>query len=194
MDEHSSRGRKQGNESPGAPWCREPDIALDYGPDRGQETSVGDLSRVPAEGRDLLGVAAAAFAAELTYQRADRGLSIRALAKTMAFDPSYISHIEAGRLAPTEEFARRADQALGTGDLFERRCLDYTRARALTRPATPKPPAYPPGIAPDSPPPTPAPPQPEADSSSTTPSGYEIHLRGTKGVQIGNNTTQNNTF
>ncbi|WP_082127002.1 peptide deformylase [Allosalinactinospora lopnorensis] len=39
----------------------------------------------------------------------------KALARAIGFDPSYISHLEAGRHQPSEDFARRADQVLEAG-------------------------------------------------------------------------------
>jgi peptide deformylase len=39
----------------------------------------------------------------------------KALAAAMGFDPSYISHIEAGRMHASEDFARRADTTLAAG-------------------------------------------------------------------------------
>jgi transcriptional regulator with XRE-family HTH domain len=72
---------------------------------------------------------AQAFAAEITYRRDLAGLGQAALAKKMGFDPSYISHIEAGRHKPTEDFARRADTALGSGDAIWRRWRDYETSK-----------------------------------------------------------------
>lgn len=68
--------------------------------------------------------AAQAFVAELTYWREVRGLSKRVLARTMGFDPSYLSHVESGRYHPSEFFARRAEEALGTGKALWRRWQD----------------------------------------------------------------------
>jgi hypothetical protein len=47
----------------------------------------------------------------------------------MGFDASYVSHIEAGRHKPTQDFAKRADTALGAGGLVLRRYADYVAAR-----------------------------------------------------------------
>ena len=52
------------------------------------------------------------FAAQLARWRTDRGLSKRALAAAMGFDPSYVSHVEGRRHRPTEDFARRAENVL----------------------------------------------------------------------------------
>ena len=65
--------------------------------------------------------AAEDFAAELARWREVRGMSKRALALAMGFDPSYISHMESGRHKPSEEFARLADEALNAGKAIWRR-------------------------------------------------------------------------
>ncbi|MCC3316700.1 MULTISPECIES: helix-turn-helix domain-containing protein [Nocardia] len=74
--------------------------------------------------------AAEAFAAEVAYWRENAGLGKKALAVKMGFDPSYVSHIEAGRHKPTEDFARKADAALNSGDAIWRRWRDFEAARA----------------------------------------------------------------
>jgi transcriptional regulator with XRE-family HTH domain len=88
--------------------------------------------------------AAENFAAELARWREVRGMSKRALAQAMGFDPSYVSHMESGRHKPTEEFARLADEALNAGKAIWRRWCDYERTKAretrLRRPS-PTPPA-----------------------------------------------------
>jgi transcriptional regulator with XRE-family HTH domain len=55
------------------------------------------------------------FAEELRTWRERRGLTKKALAAAMAYDPSRVSHVEAGRQPPTEEFARQAEAVLQTG-------------------------------------------------------------------------------
>ncbi|WP_327071832.1 helix-turn-helix domain-containing protein [Kitasatospora sp. NBC_01302] len=202
MDEHSDRNHDQRKDQIRIRQRGEPGITLGHEPEPvdGRETPFGAPDAVPAGGVDPLAAAAAAFAAELTYRRADRGLSIRALAKAMGFDPSYVSHIESQRLAPTEEFARRADQALDAADIFWRRWLDYARARILTRPPRSLPPVHPPlalgqpTISPDTPLTSNAAPQAEAGDCSTAGPGHEVDLREAKGVQVGDNNTQHNTF
>ncbi|WP_328953039.1 helix-turn-helix transcriptional regulator [Kitasatospora purpeofusca] len=77
---------------------------------------------------------AEAFAAEVAHWREVRGLSKRALARQMGFDPSYVSHVESGRHKPTEDFARRADGALNAGKAIWRRWTEYEGARARSRP------------------------------------------------------------
>jgi transcriptional regulator with XRE-family HTH domain len=57
----------------------------------------------------------ALYARELRSWRERRGMTKRALADAMAYDPSRISHIESGRQTPTEEFTRQAEEALQTG-------------------------------------------------------------------------------
>ncbi|WP_433259481.1 peptide deformylase (plasmid) [Streptosporangium sp. CA-135522] len=52
------------------------------------------------------------FGTVLKSWRERRGLSKKALAVAMDFDPSYISHIESGRHQAGEDFARRAEAAL----------------------------------------------------------------------------------
>ncbi|WP_280387729.1 helix-turn-helix domain-containing protein [Nocardia wallacei] len=92
--------------------------------------------------------AAEAFAAEVAYWREVRSLSKRALAAHMGFDPSYISHVEAGRHKPTEDFARKADTALNTGHAIWKRWRDYETAKAhIPRPIAPSPAPPAPGYA-----------------------------------------------
>ncbi|MEE1829271.1 helix-turn-helix transcriptional regulator [Streptomyces sp. BE20] len=83
---------------------------------------------------DVVDPAAEAFAAEVAHWREVRGLSKRALARQMGFDPSYVSHVESGRHKPTEDFARRADEALNAGKAIWRRWTEYEGARARSRP------------------------------------------------------------
>jgi peptide deformylase len=54
----------------------------------------------------------------------------KALAAAMGFDPSYISHVEAGRMSASEDFARRADTVLSAGG-------DLWRAWRIASPARP---------------------------------------------------------
>ncbi|WP_079055861.1 peptide deformylase [Streptomyces caeruleatus] len=55
------------------------------------------------------------FAAELTHWRNVRGLSKAALAGRLNIDPSYVSHMEAGREQGSSQLARRADAELDAG-------------------------------------------------------------------------------
>ncbi|MFG1793982.1 multiprotein-bridging factor 1 family protein [Nocardia sp. NPDC049149] len=76
--------------------------------------------------------AAAAFAAEVAHWRDVKGWAKRALALKMGFDPSYVSHVESGRHPPTEDFARKADLALGTGSVIWQRWREYDAAKSST--------------------------------------------------------------
>ncbi|MFD8513410.1 tetratricopeptide repeat protein [Streptomyces antimycoticus] len=76
---------------------------------------------------------AAAFAAELIRLRADRGLSQLALARRMGYDKSYVSHVERCTQAPTQPFARQADQVLGSGEALSRLWHTYHTAHAAKR-------------------------------------------------------------
>jgi peptide deformylase len=75
--------------------------------------------------------AADAFAAALVQWRAERGLSKKRLAAEMGFDPSYVSHVEARRHRPTEDFARRAESVLQAGGMIWQRFREYEDARQL---------------------------------------------------------------
>jgi peptide deformylase len=55
------------------------------------------------------------FSAGLTRWRERRGLSKKKLAAAMGFTPSYLSHVEAGRMHASEQFARKAEKALDAG-------------------------------------------------------------------------------
>ena len=78
----------------------------------------------------LVDRAADAFAAALVQCRAERGLSKKQLAAEMGFDPSYVSHVEARRHRPTEDFARRAEAVLQAGGVIWQRFREYDEARA----------------------------------------------------------------
>ena len=101
----------------------------------------------PPTGADLLNDATEAFRHELTRRRTEAGLSKKALARRMSFDPSYISHIEGGRHRPTEDFARRADDVLGSGGRLWLLWRAYDRARQT--PADAAAPARPAPVPPD---------------------------------------------
>lgn len=77
----------------------------------------------------LVDQAGDAFAAALAKYRTERGLSKKQLAAEMGFDPSYVSHVEARRHRPTEDFARRAEVVLRAGGEIWRRYRDYDEAR-----------------------------------------------------------------
>ena len=55
------------------------------------------------------------YARELREWRERRGMTKKALADAMAYDPSRVSHVEGGRQPPTEEFTRQAEATLQTG-------------------------------------------------------------------------------
>jgi peptide deformylase len=77
--------------------------------------------------------AAAEFVAEFARWRLERGLSKKQLAADMGFDPSYLSHVEAHRHRPTEDFAKRAEAVLQAGGAIWRRYREYDEVRAMSR-------------------------------------------------------------
>jgi peptide deformylase len=82
--------------------------------------------------------AALAFADALRQLRVERGMSKKQLAKLMNFDPSYISHVEAGRHRPTEDVARRADVALSASGTLWQLFREYDDARTAAGIARPR--------------------------------------------------------
>ncbi|MFF7328919.1 Scr1 family TA system antitoxin-like transcriptional regulator [Streptomyces sp. NPDC008150] len=62
----------------------------------------------------------AAFGAKLRRSREAHGWSQEELGRRMDYSGTHVSAVETGRKIPTLRFSRSADQALGTGDLFER--------------------------------------------------------------------------
>jgi len=74
-----------------------------------------------------------AFVAELIRWRVERGLSKKQLAAQMRFDPSYVSHVEAHRHRPTEDFARRAEAVLRADGSIWQRYREYDELRASAR-------------------------------------------------------------
>lgn len=78
------------------------------------------------------------FAQQLARWRTERGLSKRALANEMGFDPSYVSHIENGRHRPTEDFARRAEAVLRAGgEIWQSYATYDALRRQIPAPASP---------------------------------------------------------
>ncbi|MGE5829855.1 MAG: peptide deformylase [Micromonosporaceae bacterium] len=75
--------------------------------------------------------AADAFADVLARWRAERGLTKKQLAAEMGFDPSYVSHVEARRHRPTEDFARRAEQVLQADGAIWRGFREFEDARQV---------------------------------------------------------------
>ena len=69
------------------------------------------------------------FAQELRSWRERRGLSRQALADRMAYDRTYVSHIEGCNLAPSEDFTRRADESLDAGGALWRQWEAWSAAR-----------------------------------------------------------------
>jgi transcriptional regulator with XRE-family HTH domain len=69
----------------------------------------------PADATTNEAEAGANYAAELGRWRTLRGLTKKALAEQMAYDRTYVSHIERGNLPPTRDFTERAEQVLETG-------------------------------------------------------------------------------
>ncbi len=76
--------------------------------------------------------AATAFADALAHLREERGLSKKQLAAEMGFDPSYVSHVEAKRHRPTEDFARRADTVLRASGVIWQLFREYDDARSAS--------------------------------------------------------------
>lgn len=70
--------------------------------------------------RDSQVSALAMFSEELRRARARAGLTQDQLAEKVAYSPSLVAHVETGSRAPSADFARRADEALGTGGLLSR--------------------------------------------------------------------------
>ena len=74
-----------------------------------------------------------AFVAELSRWRVERGMSKKQLAAAMGFDASYVSHVEAHRHRPTEDFARRAEVVLQAGGAIWQCFREYEELRAAAR-------------------------------------------------------------
>ncbi len=83
--------------------------------------------------------AAEAFAATLARLRGERRLSQKRLATQMGFDPSYVSHVEARRHRPTEDFARRAEAVLQAGGVLWQRFQEYDAVRNASTSSAPRP-------------------------------------------------------
>jgi transcriptional regulator with XRE-family HTH domain len=169
---------------------------------------------VPAEAQDQDGgvrQAAEAFAAELIRLRTGYGLSQSDLARRMGYNKSYVTHVERCTQAPTQPFARLADQALGSGEALTRLWHGYHTAHAAARRCQNHalPYARPTADAPDDPDPdavaehdTPHGPGEHASASSAPGTDSSEHpavppgidLRGATGVQFGNGNTQNFTL
>jgi transcriptional regulator with XRE-family HTH domain len=77
--------------------------------------------------------ASEAFVAEFARWREERGMSKKQLAAAMGFDASYVSHVEAHRHRPTEDFARRAEAILQAGGALWQKYKAYDELRASVR-------------------------------------------------------------
>jgi transcriptional regulator with XRE-family HTH domain len=71
-------------------------------------------------GRDSQVSALALFSEELRRARSAAGLTQDQLAERVGYSPSLVAHVETGSRAPSLDFARRGDEALGTGGLLAR--------------------------------------------------------------------------
>ncbi|MFB9519211.1 helix-turn-helix domain-containing protein [Streptomyces cremeus] len=76
-----------------------------------------------------------AFGAELRRLRAERGMSLSALARSVHYSKGYLSKIETGGKPPTCDVARRCDDVLGAGGTLLRLVPDVPAPR--TSPAEP---------------------------------------------------------
>ncbi|WP_411140219.1 tetratricopeptide repeat protein [Streptomyces sp. x-80] len=76
------------------------------------------------------------FGTVLRARRGAAGLSLRGLAKALAYSPGWISRIETGKVAPTLDFASRCDALLGAaGELVALAQAAQPDAHGLLRPA-----------------------------------------------------------
>jgi transcriptional regulator with XRE-family HTH domain len=71
----------------------------------------------------------AEFSEALKSWRVRRGMTMKALAEQLHYDPSRIGHIEAGRQHPNGELARNADAVLRTGGVLVERWEAILRQR-----------------------------------------------------------------
>ncbi|MEV0169509.1 helix-turn-helix transcriptional regulator [Streptomyces sp. NPDC050803] len=69
------------------------------------------------------------YGAELRYRREQAGLTLEQLVEGSFRGISFLSQIERGERGMPVDFARHADQRLGTDGFFERRCEDAAKAR-----------------------------------------------------------------
>ena len=108
-----------------SPFCQDSDTV------RTGDVSLG--AGTMGTGESPVQQAAAEFVAEFARWRLERGLSKKQLAADMGFDPSYLSHVEAHRHRPTEDFAKRAEAVLQAGGAIWRRYREYDEVRATSR-------------------------------------------------------------
>ncbi|QCX81219.1 Peptide deformylase 2 [Streptomyces sp. YIM 121038] len=78
--------------------------------------------------------AAEAFIAELKHWRDIRGKSQSKLAREVGYTPSYVSKVEGGQLAPSEEFAAAADDVLQSGGALRRAFREIAKHGRPTAP------------------------------------------------------------
>jgi transcriptional regulator with XRE-family HTH domain len=74
------------------------------------------------------------YGAELRYRREQAGLTLEQLVEGSFRGISFLSQIERGERGMPIDFARHADQRLGTDGFFERRCEDAAKARRVGHP------------------------------------------------------------
>lgn len=72
--------------------------------------------------------AAKAFIAELRHWREVSGYSQKALARVVAYTPSYVSKVERGTVTPSKSFAEQADRRLQAGRALIRRWKEMHEA------------------------------------------------------------------
>jgi transcriptional regulator with XRE-family HTH domain len=83
--------------------------------------SVHDRAAGPGQGPAFGGAEPLAlFSEELRRARSAAGLTQDQLAERVGYSPSLVAHVETGSRAPSLDFARRGDEALGTGGLLAR--------------------------------------------------------------------------
>ncbi|MCF3960632.1 helix-turn-helix domain-containing protein [Streptomyces fuscigenes] len=73
----------------------------------------------------------AAFGARLRRVRSERGWTQEELGTRIGYSSTHVSSVETGRKFPTLRLARRADEALGTSDTFERDWRDMRHGSLL---------------------------------------------------------------
>lgn len=71
------------------------------------------------------------YGAELRFRREQAGLTLEQLVEGSFRGISFLSQIERGERGMPIDFARHADQRLGTDGFFERRCEDAAKARRV---------------------------------------------------------------
>jgi Helix-turn-helix domain len=72
-----------------------------------------------------------AFGPRLRELRSARGISLSEFARRIYFSKGHVSRIETGTQSPSEDFARKCDAELGTGDEFLRMVVDVVPKPAI---------------------------------------------------------------